>query len=540
MLLLFGFSNIIKKREQFEYKLARPHKECVDYLDYIRYERSVLKLIRERNRTEHKLVNLVTQRIKGLYNQSTKRFPQRKPLWDEYFVFVTGALAKCDNSEVSAVLDDTILHHGHHVDSWLKYVKWERAVQQQTGNETTKVRNLLMRALQTHRTNEQLHLELLDVELANDRKLPVVNVCENATLVYQNAMTEFRADKSVPVDRILAFQAAVQDQLVRYPFTKQLQLMVLDDVEDKYLLHELFWHHCAQRELKGQLTADEQRNKQLDIGEPAIESHKVNIRRCVQVYEGAVAKINTPQMWSFYLDAMLALNENSKTTLPVLKRSVLGCAFKAAFASQKISEQHCVQYIAIMQATGATDNAISQLIDGSLAMHPKSTSLWEAKMKFHIQCNEDSKVDGVFVKAKQKLGNDSAPIWSLYLKYLFALDGGGASAKIKSFFRDVITQPHENFRFLKADCIEHLATLFGVNEARKFFNDAFRNGFPCLEMYHRMIDIEELQVKSNRFIDRSTVKNLIFFDFPPTGRGRREKLAKLFDSGQLQVRPGQH
>lgn len=214
-------------------------------------------------------------------------------------------------------------------------------------------------------------------------------------------------------------------------------------------------------------------------------------------------------MWTYYLHAMLELNENIQT-LPILKRSVLGCAFKAAYDSKKISETHCIQYIGIMYATGAADNLILNIIDGSLAMHPMSAVLWESKMKFYIQCKDDQKVAQVFGKAKQKLGKDAHPIWSLYMKYLFTLEKG--SQKMKAFFQDIITQPHENFRFLKADCIENSAALFGINDARKFFNDAFRNGFPCLEMYNKMVEIEELQVKKrdSLTLDKPFANNFLF------------------------------
>lgn len=300
-------SNIIKKREQFEYKLARPQKEIVDYLDYIRYERSLVKLILERNPREHKLHNLTNQRIKGLYNQSTKRFPNRKSLWDEYFVFIS-TMAKSDNSEVSAVLDNTILHHGHHVENWLKYIKWERAIH----TNETKIRNLLMKALQNHPKSEHLYIEFLDVELSNDRESPVVTVVDNATLLYNNAMKNYRSDKSFTIEKILTFQAAVLDQLEKYPFTKTMQLMVLQDYDDNYLTKELFWHILAQRELNGQITLDKNRNKQLNDTDPTIESKKGNIKRCVQVYEGALSKVS---LISFHVSYVRGQGNFNGTTL---------------------------------------------------------------------------------------------------------------------------------------------------------------------------------------------------------------------------------
>lgn len=290
LIFLSASSTVIKKREQFEYKLARPQKEIVDYLDYIRYERSLLKLIKERNAKEHKLQQLVRQRIKGLYNESTKRFPNRRSLWDDYFVFITSTMAKADNSEVSGVLDSIILHHGHHVENWLKYIKWERAIR----TNETKVRNLLMRALLKHPTSEHLHLEFLDVELTNDRESPEKTVVDNVKLLYDNAIKSMRNDKSVTAERILTFKANVLDVFEKFAsLTTDLQSMVLQDVDESHVNEELFWHILAQRGLNGQrvMMKDEWADSGLNDEQTAIESQIVRIKRCVKVYETALSKV---------------------------------------------------------------------------------------------------------------------------------------------------------------------------------------------------------------------------------------------------------
>jgi len=189
---------------------------------------------------------------------------------------------------------------------------------------------------------------------------------------------------------------------------------------------------------------------------------------------------------------MLELNEDIKI-LPILKRSVLGCAFKAACDAKQISESHYIQYIAIMYATGASEDLILNIIEGGLAIYPSSSALWESLMKFYIECKDDKKVEEVFKNAKRKLGNESDPIWHLFMKYL--LTKTDAPNKIKDFFQEIVKQPHANFRALKVDCIQSTAALFGVSNARKFFNNAIKNGFPCLEMYNKIAEIEELQVK---------------------------------------------
>lgn len=247
-------------------------------MDFIRYERTLLKLIKERNPKERKLQNLIFQRIKGLYNQATVRFPNHKTLWDEFFVFTTSTISKSDYTEVSAVLDNTLLHHGHHVENWLKYIKWERAIL----TNDKKVKNLLLRALQRHPENEDLQIEFMDVELFNYRELPTENVIDNVKLLYNNARKSISS---------LIFKAAVLDKLSKYQFTKELQLIVLDDMKSMHCNEELFWHIIAQRELSGLLTFDADRNAELENIEPKNQSLKVNIKRCIKVYEAALSKV---------------------------------------------------------------------------------------------------------------------------------------------------------------------------------------------------------------------------------------------------------
>lgn len=198
-------------------------------------------------------------------------------------------------------------------------------------------------------------------------------------------------------------------------------------------------------------------------------------------------------MWTLYLNAMIELN-NDTTTFQSLKRSVLGCAFKAAYDAKQIGEVHCIQYINYMYTTGATDDVILNILEVVLTIHPTSTMLWESHLKFYIQCNNNQKVEEIFKTARTALGDESYPIWTLYMKNLFTLKSTHRSSKINEFFLQVVKEPSNNFRPIKIDSIEYTAALFGINEARQFFNFAINNGFPCLEMYNKMADIEELQV----------------------------------------------
>lgn len=220
------------------------------------------------------------------------------------------------------------------------------------------------------------------------------------------------------------------------------------------------------------------------------------------------------EMWTHYLNAMIELN-NDTSTFTSLKRYLLGTAFKAAFDAKQISETHCVRYIDFTYTARATDAMILDVLEGVLSIHPTSKCLWECLIKFYIQKNDDRKVEDIFNTVRTKLGDESISIWSLYMKYLFTLNSTKRSNKISQFFLQVVKEPSDNFRLFKVDAIEYTAALFGIKEARHLFNFTMKNGVPCLEIYNKLANIEELQV-CNFFFYRKMSSNMLV----TTGRAR--------------------
>lgn len=91
---------------------------------------------------------------------------------------------------------------------------------------------------------------------------------------------------------------------------------------------ELTWDTMARRELEGIFfkSSDAQElgiPMEIDL-EKESESMtlKGRIQRSVDVYEGAVKKLNTPKMWSLYLDHLIEIN-NDLSSLKVFKGKLL-------------------------------------------------------------------------------------------------------------------------------------------------------------------------------------------------------------------------
>lgn len=82
-----------KSRENFEYRIAQSSRNLKDFVDFIKYERSVFGLTKQRTKLQklaknHTISSLITNRMKNLYVQALSKFPHNLLFWDEYIRFL--------------------------------------------------------------------------------------------------------------------------------------------------------------------------------------------------------------------------------------------------------------------------------------------------------------------------------------------------------------------------------------------------------------------------------------------------------------------
>lgn len=82
-----------KNRENFEYRVAQQSRSLKDFLEYIKYERKLISLTKERVQlnkitTNNTIAVMIASRMKQLYSQATTRYSQNTRLWDEYLKFL--------------------------------------------------------------------------------------------------------------------------------------------------------------------------------------------------------------------------------------------------------------------------------------------------------------------------------------------------------------------------------------------------------------------------------------------------------------------
>lgn len=113
--------------------------------------------------------------------------------------------------------------------------------------------------------------------------------------------------------------------------------------------HEpLMWDTMAQRELKGlvQPTSSTENSMEVDNSEPT--SVRDRISNCYEVYQTAVKKIKTEEMWSLFIDCMLEINQDVDT-LPNFKRKLLKNALLQAHQARKLKEKYYLNWVIMMK-----------------------------------------------------------------------------------------------------------------------------------------------------------------------------------------------
>lgn len=107
----------------------------------------------------------------------------------------------------------------------------------------------------------------------------------------------------------------------------------------------MMWDTMARRELKGlappSLDNDE---TPMEIDNPEQISLRDRISNCYEVYQTAVKKIKTEEMWSLFIDCMLEINQEIHT-LPNYKRKLLKNALLMGHQARKLKEKYYLNWV---------------------------------------------------------------------------------------------------------------------------------------------------------------------------------------------------
>lgn len=507
-----------KARENFEYRVAQPSREIKDFLEYIKYERNLISLTKERVKLQkitqnNTIAKLIAQRMKQLYTQALSKFPQDTRFWDEYIKFLQQFKF---SSDVSSTFDRMLQFHGDKPDVWIRAILWEY----NENYQDHRVKGLLLRAQQRHPESQKLYLTFFQIELENKRKADESLALQHADVVYSNGKKKFTN---------IEYFIDMLNIVDKFGFAKSIQQTILDDMRRLFPRHELLWHTLAQRELNGlspndcttditdsvKREGDDIRNSHGKVADPSASvTHtlKKRIELAVQIYDAAVKEVDTTQMWDYYLNAMLELNSDLATQAS-LKRHLLSRAFRAANESNNMSEDHYLQYVEMLYANNPKDETIAQVLNKSTTKFNHSLKMWLQCMRYYIQDNNFKKTQDIFQKAKKHLGANGQELWQLYLIYLKTHQNAEANQEFEHLVHEVSCQPHPAFNVFKAKILELLATTVNIKRARKTYQLFIKNFPNCYEVHEMMADLESKQVMCSSTLHLISSDHFLLINF---------------------------
>lgn len=478
---------ILKKRKNYEYKLRRRTKCKEDYLQYIQYELSVLKLVRLRRKKiayRHKKKEIdvaIIHRIHNLFRLATIRFSEDVKLWLSHIEF---AQSRGEKSNVSRIFTKLLQIHNSKPDLWILAAKWEW----ETNNSPENARHLLQMGLRYLNTNKQLWLEYFRMELLYaeklrqrktvlgiDESLPEADEMSDAVLEGQIAeVVHQKALENIPddVDFILSFLPVCR----LFDFTKPIKDKILSSLREKYSDRPQTWDALAREHLSGESYDEEAESK----------FHAV--------YEEALKDTVLPkdQIWKLYLSTCLEYIEKQSATKGVIEKRItkIFSLFEKAEKDGFLTEDLYSKWIQVLVNVGLVDKA-EDTIKRAISQHSKSVLLWKQYLHLNITNNLDENEAVQIFKESQKNipEKKSLELWRVLLDFCVAC----CSEKTEELFEQGVTSCRQVAAPLKEYYLQWMFMSKGIVQARKLYKRLIKSKPVSLQLFYEYFKLEDSQ-----------------------------------------------
>ncbi|CAF4119264.1 unnamed protein product [Rotaria sp. Silwood2] len=391
---------IVRTRRRHEYKIIRRTKEKECYLDYIKYETHLLKLVQLR-REKLKLGRInkkneidlaIKRRIERLFRSACHRFKKDVNLWLTFIEFLK---KQHDYSTASSTFTSVLQTHGNKYWLWIMAAKFEF----ETMVSPSSARSLFQRALRIMPQEKKLWLEyfkfeLLYIELVQKRqtvldrtKQETQNDEEDAVLqgkiveiVFHNAQTTIENDPTF----ICSF-VKILYEFSQFSFVEPLIDHIYSVLKEKYSSNALAQSLIAQRPLI---------NERKMIDEAAKKEQDVTFMIAIleqQVRENYEQQLNNSivdknELWNLYLD--FCVQRFSQISDSNKSEHISTCDRVFSLASEQISltPERYLEWVSIVD-----HNRAKVIIQKATDRYPNDASLWNQRLSLLIEESADCK-----------------------------------------------------------------------------------------------------------------------------------------------------
>ena len=530
---------VIKKRKAFEYKLQRNTRIKEDYLKYIAYEESLLKLLgvrRDKMGLHSKTVeieNLIVQHIQTLYRTIVFKNQLDVQLWLSFIDFNTRhkSLAKI-SSLYSRML--SVLNNKDWL--WVRAAKFEFEVHRAPQT----ARSLLQRGIRFNPESRLLWHQYFKMELmycqkirkrrevlalsgttSDDKETKEVEECKDevlngkiASIVYQNAILAFD-DFDFAAD-FLPICSEFDHKL-----TESHKNMIYDDLKLRFGSREELWDLLAKRmvgdakeEIKSSsdLTKDEKKKKKKEFE-----------RKAIGLYEQKILEFNNEKIWDFYIK--YRLEQLSKSNTPKKIKDKLAKVLdliQRAWNQNLLSIDMFKEWIKLhFSCSDKYDNKnkIKQILLNGCDRWTDTLDVWYFCIPFVIKI-VDSKheIKNFFEKILHKFNriNDEnvdkiIEIWDKYMEWsaknLQPIEIMNITKKLSKMSAD--KNDRKLIGYMRPRILDALNSSYGLDKARHYYH-SFKKTPPLLLSFHqKMLEIETNCENINHHLVRSIHEEIV-------------------------------
>ncbi|KYQ52068.1 U3 small nucleolar RNA-associated protein 6 like protein [Trachymyrmex zeteki] len=498
--------NIAKKLKEYEYKIQRFTKSKEDYLRYIQYEMDLLKLIKQR-RDKYDITQKrsvidygITNKINNLYKEAISKFQDDIRFWVAYMKFCKHVHF---HSNINHMLGRMLQVHRDKPKCWHIAAYWEL----EENKNKHSARQYLLRGLQIHPNSQLLYTDAFKLELDNRFETTSANAENSENKEGHTDSVSTTDDSEIPVplktaffiyqqafDRIkdIKFIIALLNITNEHDNTKPLQLKIICDMIREYAHEPLMWDTLARRELQG--LAQPVSDTAMELENADQKSLRARITSCIEVYQTAIKKIKTAEIWSLYIECLLEINRNMRS-LPNLKRKLLKTAFTQAHRVKKLKEEHYLHWIDILNADKESNKddegmrkKLDEVLQGATDIIPNGVGIWHARLNHLLQCGLEKEAYAMFPEVTNKLGEKALPLWKMRILHtqLKSLE------EVEESFQAALKYPLIA-KDIKTMWLEWLVLTKGIRAARKAYDKLYLQPLTSLEFHKKMISLELIQ-----------------------------------------------
>ncbi|XP_037931962.1 U3 small nucleolar RNA-associated protein 6 homolog [Teleopsis dalmanni] len=508
----------IRKRDSLQLKITQKGKSVRDYADFILFERKVHKWVTEKERFHgNKLTGLkssIASRIIRLYRDGLRAFPHEERFWDNFINFSK----KSAPQEVSGIYEKMLTFYGDKPRVWCDAALW---IYEYSSN-IKKVKEIFFRALQRHPDSEEIYKTFFDTLLLSAIKMSTqknaissdekIIRLEQVLIVYKN---------SKKIIQNINFFLSLLERCESEKFlniTTPLQKVIIDDLMTNFPRNEILWDTLAQRELRGYNMSD--LNNSMDIKDNAVDgeqqskdiektenfdndqnlfqkrSLKRRIELCCNVYQTAVRTLETTNMWTKYINAMLKLNQDMSAE-KVLKRKCLAIAFKEGHASRLMSVDHYCTYVQMLLESPTGVPIAEQTLMDALKIH-KSIKLYELLLSTYIVADNEPKAYETFRTANDELGAQKCvSLWRSLIQF-YKTHYNDCGKQLQKLFKEACQEASPDFGEFRCNYLDFCILNFSMQKTRSEYDKLCLLPPPCRELHQKMAALESQTVAKNQ------------------------------------------